>query len=371
MWPGQQPPGGEQNNPHDQNPYQQPGYQQPGYNQPNPYQQPGYQQPNPYQQPPQQQPVPPGQPGQPGQQQPGFGPPQDPPGQQWGTPSGPPGAPRPPRDNKKRTTTIAIVAAIAVVAAAAITGVLVLGKGDSGGGDESKGKDKTPASTSAPASEEPTEDPGGGGADNPRAGGDTTDVKAVIPGWKPVVSPKRHNAFDVPPDWTIESPGLSTGFEDDKGKPLVVMSAPARYKKDYCSVKDKDGYVDKSHAAGAGSKGAQGAKSEASAAKIEAENWVFAAFDQKQTGTRKVTDAKKFKSAHGLEGYTASATVTGVKKTDKCTTDGKSVTVTYTDTNGDFATWVLYSVKGTKEEVPDSTIKKIMSSLRPVKSEVS
>lgn len=47
MWPGQQPPGGEQN-PQDQNPYQQPGYQQP-----NPYQQPGYQetgypQPNPY-----------------------------------------------------------------------------------------------------------------------------------------------------------------------------------------------------------------------------------------------------------------------------------------------------------------------------------
>ncbi|ATL87023.1 MULTISPECIES: hypothetical protein [Streptomyces] len=384
MWPGQQPPGGEQNNPQGQNPYQQPGYQQPGYNQPNPYQQPGYQQPNPYQQPPQQQP-PQQQPGQP--QQPGYGPPQGPPGppqgpppgppqgppgQQWGAPSGPPGAPQPPRDNKKRTATIAIVAAIAVVAAAAITGALVLGKDDSDGGDESKGKDKTPAVTSsAPKSEEPTEDPAGGGADNPRAGGDAGDVKPVIPGWKPVVSAKRHNAFDVPPDWTVESPGLSTGFEDDKGKPLVVMSAPARFKKDYCSVKDKDGYTNKSHAAGAGSKGAQGAKSEASAAKIEAENWVFAAFDQHQTGTRKVTEAKKFTSAHGLKGYTSTATVTGVKKTDKCTTDGKSVTVTYTDTNGDFATWVLYSVKGTKEEVPESTIKKIMSSLRPMKSEVS
>lgn len=388
MWPGQQPPGGEQNNPQGQNPYQQPGYQQPGYDQSNPYQQPGYQQPNPYQQPPQQPPGQPGQPGQPQQpgygrqhpgygqpQQPDYGPPQGPPqptGQQWGAPSGPPGAPQPPRDNKKRTTTIAIAAAIAVVAAAAITGVLVLGKDDSDGGDESKGKDKTPtAPSSAPASDKPTDDPAGGGADNPRAGGDATDVKAVIPGWKPVVSPKRHNAFDVPPEWTVESPGLSTGFEDDKGKPLVVMSAPARYKKDYCSVKDKDGYVNKSHAAGAGSKGAQGAKNKASAAEVEAENWVFAAFDQDQTGTRKVTEAKKFTSAHGLKGYTASATVTGVKKTDKCSTDGKSVTVTYTDINGDFATWVLYSVKGTKEEVPDATIKKIMSSLRPVKSEVS
>ncbi|MET7766617.1 hypothetical protein ABZS71_33250 [Streptomyces sp. NPDC005393] len=368
MWPGEQPPGGEQN-PQDQNRHQNP-YQQPGYSQPNPYQQPGYHQPNPYQQPPQHQPQQPqpGQPGQPGQH-PGYGRPQDQPGQSWGTPSAPPGAPQPPRDGKKRTATIAIVAAVAVVAAAAITGVLVLSKDGSKSDESKKGADKKPAaSSSAPASSAPAEDPSAGGSDNPRGGGDEGTVKPVIPGWKPVVSPKRHNAFDVPANWVVESPDLSTGFEDDKGKPLVVMSAPARYKKDYCTVKDEGGYEDKSDVAGVGSKGAQGAKSEASAAKIEAENWVYAAFDQKQTGKREVTDAKKFTSDYGLKGYTSSATVTGVKKTDKCTTDGKSVTVTYTDTNGDFATWVLYSAKGVKDEVPDATIKKIMSTLRPVKS---
>jgi hypothetical protein len=365
MWPGQQPPGGEQN-PQDQNPYQQPGYQQPnpyqqpGYQQPG--HQPGYQQPNPYQTPQ------PGYPGQPGQQ-PGYGPQQQP-GQGWNTPSGPGGAPQPPRDKKKRTATIAIVAAVAVVAAAVITGVVVLGK-DDGKDDQAKDDKKPAAPSSSAATSAPAEDPSTGGEDNPRAGGDAAAVKPVIPGWQTVVSPKRHDAFDVPANWTVKKPDLSIGFEDEKGNPLVIMSAPAKYKENACTVKDKDGEEQTSGIAGVGTKGAQGAKTEASAAKVEAENWVFAAFDQKETGTRKVTEAKPFKSDHGLRGHTSTATVTGVKKTDKCVTDGKAVTVTYTDINGDFATWVLYSAKGVKDEVPDATIKKIMSSLRPVESEGS
>ncbi|MFF7651519.1 hypothetical protein ACFZCY_16920 [Streptomyces sp. NPDC007983] len=362
MWPGQQPPGGE-HNPQDQNPYQQPGYQQP-----NPYQQPGYQQPNPYQQPQPGYPgQPPGQPGQPGPQ-PGYGPPQNQPAHGWNTPSGPAGPPQPPQPpQKKRTATIAIVAAVAVVAAAVITGVVVLNQGDDK--DDQAKDSKKPASSAA--SSAPAEDPSAGGEDNPRAGGDATEVKPVISGWQTVVSPKRHDAFDVPANWTVKKPDLSIGFEDEKGNPLVIMSAPAKYKENACTVKGKNGEEETSGIAGVGTKGAQGAKTEASAAKTEAENWVFAAFDQKQTGTRKVTDAKPFKSEHGLKGYTSTATVTGVKKTDKCVTDGKAVTVTYTDINGDFATWVLYSAKGVKDEVPDATIKKIMSTLRPVKSEGS
>ncbi|NED69921.1 hypothetical protein G3I15_54285, partial [Streptomyces sp. SID10244] len=92
MWPGQQPPGGEQN-PQDNNPYQQPGYQQP-----NPYQQPGYQQPNPY-----------------AQQQP-----------QWNAPTVPGGPNAPKGGDGNRTKLVAIVAATAVVIAAGVTGFLVL-----------------------------------------------------------------------------------------------------------------------------------------------------------------------------------------------------------------------------------------------------
>ncbi|MEU7135768.1 hypothetical protein [Streptomyces sp. NPDC046261] len=327
MWPGQQAPGGE---PNPQDPHQNP-YKQPGYPQHNPYQQPGYQQPNPY--------------AQPGGQQPGPA--------QWAAPATP-GGPQPTGGGNKRTTVIAIVAAIAVVAAAVITGVVVLG--DDGDDKEPTAKGgaqpsaSAPAAPSASASAEAPED-------NPRAGG---EVKPVIAGWKTVISSKRHNAFDVPPDWEVESPTMTHGFEDDKGKGLVAMTSTASYKKGECEKDDKRG--------AAGTKGAQGAKSEASAAEIEALNWVYAAFDQKQTGKFSEPKAQPFKSDHGITGYTASATVTGVKKTGKCVTDGKAFTVTYKDTKGDLATWVLYAATGFDGELPDETIKKIMSSLRPLKS---
>ncbi|WP_338930934.1 hypothetical protein WEB32_05515 [Streptomyces netropsis] len=339
MWPGQQPPGGEQN-PQDPNqkPNQNP-YQQPAYQQPNPYQQPGYQQPNPYQQPA-------GQPGAPGYpSQPGV--------PQW-TPPGAPGGPQSPRDNRKRTTMIAIGAAVAVVAAAVVTGVVVLKDDDEQ--PAAKGGDPKPAS-SAPAAPASPSQSAAAPDDNPRDGEET---KPVIDGWKVVVNGKRHNAFDVPADWTVRSPTMSTGFEDEDGKPLVTMSGNAVYKDGECAKND--------HRGGAGTKGAQGAKSEGSAAEIESLNWVFAAFDQKKTGRFDTTKAKPFKSDHGITGYTASATVTGVKKTDKCVTDGKAFAVTYKDTSGDLATWILYAGTGFDGELPDDTIKKIMSSLRPLKS---
>ncbi|MEV5241753.1 hypothetical protein AB0K89_21990 [Streptomyces cinnamoneus] len=335
MWPGQQPPGGEQK-PQDpqHNPYGQPGYPQ----QPNPYQQqPGYQQPNPY--------------AQPAGPQPGQ--PTPPPGApQWPAQAAPAGPQPPGGGRNKRTAVIAVTAAVAVVAAAVVTGVVVLK--DDGGGEKEPVAKATDAKPSASAPASPS---AGAPEDNPRAGG---EVKPVIEGWKTVASSKRHNAFDVPPDWEVEPPNMSHGFVDDKGKGLVSMTSIATYKKGECAKDDKRG--------AAGTKGAQGAKSEASAAEIEAVNWAYAAFDTKNTGKYKENKAQPFKSDHGITGYTASATVTGVNKTEKCMTDGKVFTVTYKDINGDLATWVLYAATGIDSEVPDDTIKKIMSTLRPLKS---
>ncbi|MGP3923435.1 hypothetical protein [Streptomyces sp. 8N616] len=340
MWPGQQPPGGEQN---PQDPNANP-YQQPGYHQPNPYQQPGYQQPNPYQ-----------------QQAP-----------QW-NPGMQPGAPQPPQDNRnKKVATIAIVTAVAVVAAAVITGVFVLG-GDDEKTDEAKQDRKTRVSPSPGNSPEGGGSPSGEGElDNPRGGGGS-DVKPVIPGWKVVVNAKRQNAFDVPPDWSVESQGTSIGFEDSKDKSdipraLIVMSAPAFAKEQWCTVKTESGYDSTTALGAAGTKGAQGAKSTANAAQDAAEMWVYAGYDQNETGTRKVTEAKPFASKHGLTGFSSSATVTGVKKTDKCSSDGKSFTVAYKAESGDLAIWSLYAAKGVADEIPDATIQKIMSSLRPLES---
>ncbi|WP_328680480.1 hypothetical protein OG905_34390 [Streptomyces sp. NBC_00322] len=333
MWPGQQPPGGEQN-PQDQNPYQQPGYQQPNpYQQPG-YQQPGYQQPNPYQQPT---------------------------APQYAVPGQPPGAPQPPQDDKKKTTIVAIVAATAVVAAAVVTGVIVLKDDDKGTSDEG-GKvsaSKTPTAnkpSTAPAS--PTENPRGG-----------EDAKPLIAGWKVVTNPKRGTQFDVPPTWEVAGSSMSTFFEDEKkndGSPVVVMSAPAHYKSKWCTFDtDKDGKPEQWGLSTTGTKGGKGATDAATGAYNEAGNWVWAGYAQKEPkGTVKITKAKPYTTKSGLTGSVATATALGVKKTNKCSTDGKSIAFTFKNSKGDFASWVLYANTGVKDEVPDATIAQILSTVR-------
>ncbi|NSC20400.1 hypothetical protein FM076_03870 [Streptomyces albus subsp. chlorinus] len=355
MWPGQQQPGGEQN-PQQPNPYQQPGYQQP-----NPYQQPGYGQPGGQQQP--------GY-GQPAGQQPGYGQqqgqqpyaygqqPGGPAPGQWG-PASVPGGPQSPKGGgdggRKKTVVISLVAAVAVIAAT-VTGFVVF-SGDDGAKKDEAGESASPSAPEKPK-ESDTSEPGGGG------GGDEGGKKAkdpsdpVVPGWQSVVNPKWYSAFDVPDtkDWSVSSPGTITGFEDDKGKVLVAMSAPAYYKDNWCKESSR---------AAVGTKGGQGSKNTKEAAEIAAENFVLAGYDKKQKGSLKVTKAKPFKNKHGIKGHTATAQVTNAPKEDKCSTSaGKAVTVSWINSNGDLAIFVLYTDAGVKDELPAATIKKITGSLR-------
>ncbi|MFF8535530.1 hypothetical protein ACF07B_26900 [Streptomyces sp. NPDC015532] len=343
MWPGQQPPGGEQN-PQDQNPYQQPGYQQPGYQQPNPYQQPGYQQsgypqPGPYGQ----------QPGQP----------------QWGAPSDPLGMPQAPGGggggNKTKIT--AIVAASAVVIAAGVTGFLVLGGGDKddkAGGDPS-GSPKTSASTLASASASAS-------AANPR-GGD--DEKATIDGWKVVVNPKWGTAFDVPADWKVETPGTFIFFEDKKkgdGSALIGMSAPAILKEKWCtSDDDKDGRTDDSSLAAAGTKGQSGAKNTDDVARNDSAWWVFGGYTDQKTASKKllrIGKPKAYTTASGVSGSVVTTYSSGVPKKGKCDSDGAATTFAFKNSAGDFVSWTLYEAKGVSGQVPGATVAKILSTVR-------
>ncbi|MFE4724369.1 hypothetical protein ACFRLW_50125, partial [Streptomyces sp. NPDC056728] len=297
MWPGQQPPGGEQN-PQDQNPYQQPGYQQ----QPNPYQQPGYQQqPNPYQQ-------------QPGQQPPG----------QWGAPTVPLGAPQPPSGNGggNKTKITAIVAAAAVVVAAGVTGFLVLG-----GDKEDKAAPKPSTSPTKSASKDPSPD----ASDDVNPRDPANAPKATVAGWQVVVNPKYGTAFDVPADWVVKSDGVITGFDDakdDGAKPLITMSAPAFLKEKWCtSDDDKDGNEDDSALAAAGTKGQNGAKNTQDVARNDSAWWVFGGYtDQKNASKKllKIGKPKDFTTASGVKGSVATTFSSGVPKTGKCDTDGKA-----------------------------------------------
>ncbi|WP_406328305.1 hypothetical protein [Streptomyces sp. NBC_00203] len=337
MWPGQQPPGGEQNQ-QDQNPYQQPGYQQP-----NPYQQPGYQQT--------------GQPGQPGYQQPNaYG--QQPGQGQWGAPS-PMGAPEPPSGGGNRTKVIAIVAATAVVVAAGVTGLLVLGGGKDDKADG--GKDSKPSVS-------PSQDPSASASDDNPRGGD--DEKPTIAGWKVVVNPKWGTAFDVPADWEVESPGTSIGFEKHNAKagdkPIIMMSAPAYFKSKWCtSDDDKDGTTEDTPLGAVGTKGASGAKNADEVAVNQVPWWVYGGYTQPDK--KSITfdkKAKPYTTTSGVEGSIAWARSKNTPQKGKCASDGKAITFGFKNSAGDYVAWNLYGATGVDQEIPDATILKILSTVR-------
>ncbi|MFH8758410.1 hypothetical protein [Streptomyces atroolivaceus] len=337
MWPGQQPPGGEQN-PQDQN---QNPYQQPGYQQPNPYQQPGYQ-----------------QQGHPGQQ-PGYPQPnpyQQPTVPQYAVPGGP-GGPQP--DDRKKTTLVAVLAATAVVVAAVVTGVVVMNKDDDKGSEVAGGKASTsPSAKPSEAASSPAENPRGG-----------EEAAPTIPGWKVVTNPKWGTQFDVPGDWEVSGTGVISGFEDVKdptGPPAVGFSAPAHYKSKWCvDDTDKDGTKEDTGLAGVGTKGGQGAKSTDEAARNEAANWVWAAYAQEDPKEKvKIGKAEPYTTKSGLSGSVVTATATGLANKNKCDTDGKSTAFSFKNAKGEYSSWILHASAGVDDELPDATIQKILSTVR-------
>ncbi|MFD9025165.1 hypothetical protein [Streptomyces parvulus] len=330
MWPGQQPPGGEQNP--QNNPYQQPGYQQP-----NPYQQPGYQQ----------------QPGPYGEQQ-------------WGAPQ-PAGAPQPSPGGGgggNRTKLVAIVAALAVVVAAGVTGFLVLGGDKDDQADD--GKDKKP-SASAPAekSDTPSADPSASSSDDNPRGGD--EAQATIAGWKVVANPRFGTVFDVPADWEIDSKDTSVGFEwEEKGKTdRTTVTAPAYLKSEWCTTdENKDGRKESTALATTGTRGESGAKDTDMAAETRVPWWIFGGYTQPDKKSVKYGKPKAYTTASGIKGSVVTAYSQGTPQKGKCDTEGKAITFAFQNSAGDFVTWNLYGAKGVDEEVPEATIQKILSTVR-------
>lgn len=400
MWPGDQQSGGEQNPqgaPPQHPPTQPYGQPAPPYGTPSPYAQPGYQQPQqPPQHPqpayPQQQPQPPppqeypptqpyGQPAapygtpspyaQPGYQQP-------PPGgypapQSWGPPiPGGPGGP-PPGKRKGTTVAVAITAAVAVITAVVVGAVYLTGddKKDDAGKDNdptataSTPSTATPGPTPTPTAATPSADTG----DSPRGAPGSTDVKPVIAGWQAVKRTERNVAFDVPQDWTLDSEGMTIGFTDKDDKPAVAMGAPAYYKHDWC----KSGSSSADRAA-VGTKGANGATSVRNAAEVQATAWAYWAYQNNGKGTfSKVQNSKAFSNGYGITGWQASATATHVPKENKCSSAaGAAYTVawsdpTQTDPAKKLVVWVLYADRGVSDELAQSVIDRIKSSIRPLK----
>ncbi|MFH8613045.1 hypothetical protein ACH4D5_36810 [Streptomyces sp. NPDC018029] len=306
MWPGQD---------QGQNPYQQPGYQQP-----NPYQQQGYQAPNPYQQPAQ--------------------------------------PPRPPQPagGRDKIKIVSVVMAAAVVVAAGVTGFLVLG-----GGDDKDTKADAPAQA---ASEKPS--PAVDDGDDSERGTDN-GLKPTIKGWHVVVNPRWGTAFDVPPEWEVQNPGSAIAFEDVKtGKPLMTMSAPAYLRSKWCVTDDdKDGRTEDHELAAVGTKGAKGAKNTDEVAVNQVGWWVYAGYTQPDKKSFTSDEkAQPYTTKSGIKGSIARAKSTDTPQKGKCATDGKAITFGFKNSAGDYVAWSLYGATGVKDEIPEDTVMKILSTVR-------
>ncbi len=300
--------------------------------QPNPYRQPGYQQ----------------QP-HPGQQQPAP----------WNAPTvasgGPAGGPAGRGPGHGRTKVVAIVAAAVVVVAAAVTGAVLLGGGEDDGA-------RPGPTASAPSLSAPSASP----ADDPR-GGDGAP-KATVEGWTVVANPDLGLAFDVPASWVPQSRDWVTYVAEDDDpdeKPLVAMKAPAVLKEKWCgSDGDRDGSVEYTPLASAGTRGNNGARSTGEIARADSATWVYGAFAQPDRDKVSTGTVTPFTTDSGIEGSLATSRSAGVAKKGKCDVNGKATTFAFKSADGDFVSWSFFGAAGVADEVTDATVRRILATVR-------
>ncbi|WP_121750237.1 hypothetical protein [Streptomyces sp. E2N166] len=301
MWPGEQPPAGD----------------------PSPYRQPGHQRQQPY-----------------AGQRPAS----------WNAPAVTAATP-PGRGPGGRTKLVALAAAAVVVVAAAATGAGLVG------GDEDDRAEPGPTA-SAPAS--------ASAADDPRDGKD--DPEPTVAGWRVVANPEVGIAFDVPASWVPQSPTWVTYVaqdDDPEEKPLVAMKAPAVLKEKWCSADgDRDGRVDDTPLASAGTRGNNGARGTEEIARNDSAAWVYGAFAQPARDKVTTGPVTPFTTASGIKGSVATSRSSGVAKQGKCDVDGKATTFAFEAADGDLVSWSFFGAADVGDEVPDATVRKILATVR-------
>ncbi|NEB09293.1 hypothetical protein G3I32_10495 [Streptomyces coelicoflavus] len=244
-------------------------------------------------------------------QQPGYHQP-PPAGQQppapWNAPTVTPGGPSGEGPGGGRAKVVAVVAAAAVVVAAAVTGAVLLG-----GGTDDEARPGPTASSPAASSPSASADRG-------------------------------------------RRPG---------GEALVAMKAPAVLKEKWCgSDGDRDGSVDYTPLAGAGTRGNNGARSTEEIARNDSANWVYGAFAQPDRDKVTTEPVTRFTTDSGIEGSLATSRSSGVAKQGKCDVNGKAATFAFESADGDLVSWSFYGAADVADEVPDSTVREILATLR-------
>jgi hypothetical protein len=73
---------------------------------------------------------------------------------------------------------------------------------------------------------------------------------------------------------------------------------------------------------------------------------------------------ESYTTKSGITGSVGTAWSTGVKKSGRCDSDGKSTVFGFKNANNDFVSCSFHGAKGVSGEIPDATVKKILSTVR-------
>ncbi|MEV0278475.1 hypothetical protein AB0I22_19115 [Streptomyces sp. NPDC050610] len=287
-----------------------------------------------------------------------------------GGPAGP-GAPGPGSQPPGGSGKKGLLAAVGAVVALAVIGggvFLLTSGGDDKKSDEAGDKPKSSASASqAPAG-------GGKGPSGAPSGApdEATGDKPMVTGWQTQTRDEHHFRYDVPgkaDKWQTFSPDQALAYNDDQGKPIVVMTGTSNYREGGCASTANPkafGEAGKGQLATVGTTGGSKAGSLTENARNWAGNWGFAAYGGPGNKPKvKVGPAKPWKH-NGIDGYTATAEVTIANRASKCvpaTAVAHSIAQKLPD--GTIHGWVIYADQGVPNALSKDQITKIMNTVRP------
>jgi len=183
-------------------------------------------------------------------------------------------------------------------------------------------------------------------------------VEPVVPGWQPVLSQKEGAIFDVPDDWTVESPDTLTGFEDGSGR-QVIMHGVATYREGFCKK------AANSYRGGAGFMTAGDADPK-KVPQIAAKLWATAAGELPEDSPKVTASAPmRVLIQGGQDAWLSTAVVKNPVKSECAPPSLKVTAVAFVPRKGgDTALFVMHTDEGVDDALPPAEAKKIIGSLR-------
>ncbi len=250
---------------------------------------------------------------------------------------------------------------VVLVVATALIGIFVV-KRD---GRDARTASPVRSLTAPPTRAQPRTTPAPGptaSAPTPSSTPSLPSVPPVVPGWSAVASRERV-AYDVPPEWKVESPTLLTGFETSGGAhEVVTMHNAATFKPGACTG------TPTSYRARAGLVSPKGQRAESAAAEISRQ-WATVAGVHTDGSASPIseTSVSPVKIAGGtLDATMATTTLTVTEPDSACPAPTMTFTAVSFVRDGALVVFMLYADQGVPDALPLDVATKVVGSLRPV-----